>query len=282
MICFLVHASHYRIQWVLRLGLVLLTGATASAQTLLSGAEPAPESDPDNAGQPATAQDLKALTDPTILKRSVWLETEWNKYDGGIDGVEETLGGLWAWGLSSHLDLGLRLKIPYEWRTARGSTQNGLGDLKPAGGTVFRLSPSWRVGIALELRMPTAADHLGDRNWRLQEHVGTAWDATRWLTLGSYFEYNESLAEVENAPPQNYLEAFFPVTFLLPHHWAATAQYEVKAYFVNRTDQIQSAKLQITKQLNKPPLGFALSVKRPFDGGPKEFQVNFVVTYFFR
>jgi hypothetical protein len=68
----------------------------------------------------------------------------------------------------------------------------------------------------------------------------------------------------------------------LPNHWAATAQYEAKLYFVNNNYLVQSAKLQLSKQLDNPPLGFALSLKRPFDGGLKEFQVNFVVTYFFR
>jgi hypothetical protein len=37
---------------------------------------------------------LKSVTDPTIFKRCVWLETEWNSYRDGSDNVEETLGGL--------------------------------------------------------------------------------------------------------------------------------------------------------------------------------------------
>ena len=45
---------------------------------------------------------------------------------------------------------------------------------------------------------------------------------------------------------------------------------------------IQSAKLQVAKQLNHPPLGLALAIKKPFDGGLKEFQVNFSITYYLR
>ena len=41
-------------------------------------------------------------------------------------------------------------------------------------------------------------------------------------------------------------------------------------------------KIFVAKELEHVPLSFALSAKRDFNGGPKEFQVNFVVTYFFR
>ncbi|MCZ7640773.1 MAG: hypothetical protein M5U12_34800 [Verrucomicrobia bacterium] len=43
-----------------------------------------------------------------------------------------------------------------------------------------------------------------------------------------------------------------------------------------------SAKLVLAKQLERLPLSFAVSLKKSFDGGEKEFQFNFVTTYFFR
>jgi hypothetical protein len=130
--------------------------------------------------------------------------------------------------------------------------------------------------------MPTAADNLGDDVWGLQEFGAVAWDATPWLTLSPSVEYNESVAEVHGAPPKNYVEMYFPATFLLPHQWAVVPQYEAKVNFEDGNYVTHSVKLLVAKQLDSPPLGFALSIKRSFDGGEKEFQVNFILTYHFR
>jgi hypothetical protein len=231
------------------------------------------------------------MTDPTVIGRRVWLETEWDEYKDGTRGVEETLGAVWAWSVSTNHDWAVRLKLPYEWRQVSGprdtSTKDGLGDLKLAAGGARRLSQSWRAAADLELRMPTAADNLGGRDWRLQEFGAVAWTLTRSLSLSPYFEYNQSLAEVDNGPPQHYLELFFPATVVLPRHWTLTARYEAKLDFEKNNNLTQSVRLQVAKQLNNPPLGFSLAVKKPFDngalagGGLKEFQVNFMVTHFF-
>ena len=58
------------------------------------------------------AQELKAVEDPTLLKRRSWLETEWNRFRDGSSGIEETLGGLWSWRVSSTQDWAVRLKLP--------------------------------------------------------------------------------------------------------------------------------------------------------------------------
>jgi len=288
MTCSRTHVSRVGARWTLRLGIVLLGWATAWGQTPPPEVGPAAESDSANAEEHTTKKELQGLSDPTILKRRVWLETEWDKYDGGTHGVEETLGGLWSWRLSPIQEWAVRLKVPYEWRIANNGrlSDQGLGDIKLATGTALRLSRSWRAAAGLELRMPTAADGLGGRDWRLQEFGAIAWDLTRSLSLSPSFEYNQSIAEVDNAHPQNYLELFFPATFVLPHHWSVTPRYEAKLDFEKNNNLTQSVRLQVAKQLTHPPLGFSLAVKKPFDngalagGGLKEFQVNFMVTYF--
>jgi len=289
MIRFRSNVSRLPAQWVLRLCVVLLGSPIAWGQTSPPQVEVSNEPDSIDAEHHTTTQELKGLSDPTILKRRVWLETEWNKYDGGTHGVEETLGGLWSWRLSPIQEWAVRLKVPYEWRIANNGrlSDQGLGDIKLATGTALRLSRSWRAAAGLELRMPTAADGLGGRDWRLQEFGAIAWDLTRSLSLSPSFEYNQSIAEVDNAHPQNYLELFFPATFVLPHHWSVTPRYEAKLDFEKNNNLTQSVRLQVAKQLTHPPLGFSLAVKKPFDngalagGGLKEFQVNFMVTYFF-
>jgi len=286
MTCSRANVSHVPAPWALPLGLVLLSWTAAMGQTPLQQIAPTVESASTNADQQTIVKELKSLNDPTVMRRRVWLETEWSDYKHGVNHVEETLGGLWAWRVSTNMDWGVRLKVPYEWHMAGDAAgdldRQGIGDLKLATGTAFRLSKTWRTALGLELRMPTAADNLGGRDWRLQEFGAVAWDATRWLTLSPSFEYNQSLAEVDNAPPQHYLELFFPATVLLPHHWSGTARYEAKVDFQRDNYLVQSAKLQVARQLTHLPLGFALALKKPFDGGQKEFQVNFTITYYFR
>jgi hypothetical protein len=271
--------------WALRPAMLFLGGTIALGQTPLPQAAPRSDSPSTDAIEQTVAKDLKSLTDPTVMRRRLWLETEWSDYKGGVNHVEETLGGLWAWRVSTNMDWGVRFKVPYEWRlggdAVGDSDKHGLGDFKLATGTAFRLSKPWRTALGLELRMPTADANLGGRDWRLQEFGAVAWDATRWLTLSPSLEYNQSLAEVDHAPPQQYLEMFLPATVLLPHRWSVTARYEAKVDFEKDNYVIQSARLQVARRLNGPPLGFALAVKKPFDGGLKEVQVNFVITYYF-
>jgi hypothetical protein len=235
---------------------------------------------------PTPAEELKELTDPTIVKRRAWLETEWNNYSDGSHDLEETLGGLWSWRIAEHQDWAVRLKMPYKWHVAGDSpgdsNENGWGDLQLATGTAFRLGERWRLGGGLELRMPTAQDDLGDDVWRLQEFGAVAWDATRWLTFSPSLEYNQSLAEVDDAPPQKYLEMYFPAIFLLPRDWSVSPRYELKVDFENGNYVTHSAKLLVAKQLDAVPLNVALSLKRSFDSGEKDFQVNLILTYYFR
>lgn len=229
---------------------------------------------------------VKAQEDPTILKRRIWSDTEWNKYKKGRNDIEETLGVLWAWRISENQDWGMRLKVPYKFHIAGDATgdkdEHGLSDIKLAMGTAFRLGESWRTALGLEMRFPSAEDNLGSNAWRPQLFGAAAWDVTQQLTLSPSFEYNKSVSEVRGAAPQNFLEMYFPATYILPLHWAVTARYEAKVDFENDNYWTHSAKFAITKQLERQPLGFSLSVKRSFDGGDKEFQINFIITYYFR
>ena len=100
----------------------------------------------------------------------MWLETEWNKFKDGSSDVEQTLSGLWAWGVSPNQEA-VRLKVPLAMHFARhepgDSDKQGLGDIKLATGTAFRLSESWRVGGGLELRTPSGTDDdLSDNTCR--------------------------------------------------------------------------------------------------------------------
>jgi hypothetical protein len=148
------YLSHPQARWASRLSLVLLTCTTGLGHASLSQVASAAEAPSVNAEQQTTTKELRALTDPTILQRRVWRETEWDKYNGGTHGVEETLGGVWAWRLSTNLDFGVRLKIPYEWRMTGGPgsalDDQGLGDLNWGGVTAIKLSHTWRTAVALE------------------------------------------------------------------------------------------------------------------------------------
>lgn len=249
---------------------------------------PAVEAEP--AASPTDAQtrdeELKAQEDPTILLRRAWLETEWNKFeDGGLD-IEQTLAGLWSWRISSRQEWGVRLKVPYRWHLAGDApgdqSRQGWADLKLATGTAFLLRPNWRLGGGLEVRMPTAQKDMDLESWGFQEFLATGWDATRWLTFSPSVEYNQSVGGPTGEPSQHYLEAYFPASFIVGRGWALVPRYEFKTDFEQGNQTTHSGKLQIVKQFENPPLALSASIKRTFDGGAKDFTVNFAATWFFR
>jgi hypothetical protein len=138
-----------------------------------------------------------------------------------------------------------------------------------------------RVG-QLALIDAAGRHELSDNAWRIQGFGALGWDITPWLTFSPSFEYNESVAEEGSAQPLNFLETFFPFTIILPHKWAVTAGYENKTDFENDNYVTNRAKIAIAKELESIPLSFYLQAKRDFDSGEKEFQVNFVVSCYFR
>jgi hypothetical protein len=229
------------------------------------------------------AADLKELTDPTILVRRVWLETEWNKFTDGTHFVEETLGTLCAWPVTDNQDWAVRLKLPVKFRVGDDMPDiAGFGDVKVAAGTAFRVCKNFRVGGGLDLEMPTGRHELSDNAWRIQEFGAMAWDINSWFSISPSFEYNQSISEEGSAPPLHFLETFFPFNFTLLHKWAISAGYENKVDFEDNNYVTHRAKLLVAKELESIPLSFALSAKRQFDSAEKEFQINFVVSYYFR
>ncbi|HSI14849.1 MAG TPA: hypothetical protein VK961_22545 [Chthoniobacter sp.] len=230
--------------------------------------------------------DLKELNDPTILSRRLWLETEWNKFRDHTNVVEETLGAQWGWRVSDNQDWAVRLKLPMKFRFGGDDPTltdiGGLGDIKIATGTAFRLSKTFRIGLGADLAMPTGREELSDNFWRIQEFGAIGWDITSWLTFSPSVEYNQSFAEEHGIGRAHFLEAFVPLTFILPHKWAISVGYENKTDFENDNYVTHRAKLQVSKELENIPLSFSLSAKRDFDSGEKQVQVNFVISYFFR
>jgi hypothetical protein len=228
-------------------------------------------------------QELKALQDPTILIRRIWLDSEWNKFKDDSGELQQTLGSVWAWPISSRADWGVRLKIPFKKYLAGkaddDADKSGIGDVELATGIAFRLTDTWRAGGGIQLHAPSGTP-ISDNTWRLQEFGAIAWDATSWLTFSPSFEHNHSVAEQRGAAPQHFLELFFPATLLLPSEWAVTVAYEPKIDFENNSASTHAAKLQIAKKLEELPLGFSLSLKKPFNGN-KDIQLNIVLTYYF-
>lgn len=242
-----------------------------------------------HAAEPATATsevpaaDLKELNDPTILTSRVWFEKEWNHFEDDSNVIEDTLGSLWAWRVSQNADWAVRLKLPVKYRLGGDMPDiGGLGDVKVATGGAIRLSKNWRIGGGVDLQMPTGRHELSDNAWRIQEFLAIAWDIAPWLTFSPSFEYNQSISEENSGGEIHNLEMFAPFTFILPQKWAIGAGYENKVDFQNDNYVTHRGKIFVAKELEHVPLSFALSAKRDFNGGPKEFQVNFVITYFFR
>ena len=151
--------------------------------------------------------------------------------------LEVTLGLRKGWRISDRQDWAVQVEVPFR-RTDFGDSggneiEAGLSDVRVAVGTAIHLSPTWRIGGALELRMPTGERELSSNVWRVQELLAIAWDATPWLTFSPKAEYNQTLARQHGAASQHFLELFFPATFILPDRWSITPRYETKLDFEN-------------------------------------------------
>ena len=168
-----------------------------------------------------TADQLKALNDPTIIQPSIWLDTEWDQYKHGSEEATWTLAGLWARRIRDGQDLALRLKVPFVYDRSDAASGHadvgGLGDIEIGTGTAFRVSNTWRTAGGIELHADTASNPaLGDSVWRLHSSWSVAHDVTNWLSLTFTADYNHSIAEENDVEPQRYLELSLPATFILP------------------------------------------------------------------
>jgi hypothetical protein len=235
----------------------------------------------------ATAADqLKALRDQTIIQSRVWLDTEWDQFDGGAEKAKWTLGGLWGWHVRDEQDWALRFKVPFVYDRSDESSGHadtgGIGDIEIGTGTAFRLSDRWRTGGGIELHADTASNPaLGDSMWRVKPAWGMARDVTNWLTLTFNAEYNHSITEEHNAPPQRYIELSLPATFIFPHDWAISTNYKTKVNFEAGNQWIHTVDVGVAKRLSKTPIILSTTLERTFDGGAEKFQVNFTMTYYF-
>jgi len=189
---------------------------------VLLGARALPAAEPSSVDSAATAADqLKPLNDRTIIQSSVWLDTEWDQFKHGAEQATWTLAGLWGWPISDRQDFAVRLKVPFVYNRSDEASGHadigGLGDIEFGTGTAFRLNNRWRTGGALEVHADTASNPaLGDSVWRLHPFWAVACDITNWLTLTPTAEYNHSIAQEHDVPPQRYLELSLPTTFILP------------------------------------------------------------------
>jgi len=231
-------------------------------------------------------EQLKALSDQTILSSRVWLDTEWDQYEHGEHEATWTFGGAWAWRVRDGQDAVVRLTLPIVYdRTDAASGHNdigGLGDIEIATGTAFSLSNTWRTGGGIELHTDSASNPaLGDSVWRGVTSWSVAHDFTNWLSATFTAEYDRSFAEANNVSPQNYLELSLPTTIVLPQQWSISATYKLKIDFENDDHLTHTINGGIAKHLARYPVVVSATMEKPMDGGNKKFQANLTITYYF-
>jgi hypothetical protein len=245
-----------------------------------------PAAEQTSADSAAAADQLKALRDQTIIQSRVFIDTEWDQFDGGAEKAKWTLGGLWGWHVQDQQDWALRFKVPFAYDRSDESSGHtdvgGIGDIEVATGTAFRLSNRWRTGGGIELHADTASNPaLGDSMWRLRPFWGIAHDFTNWLTITFNAEYNHSIAEERNAPPQRYMELSLPATVILPHDWAISTNYKAKVNFENGDRWTHTVDFGVAKRLSKFPVVLSATLEKQLDGSNKKFQMNLTMTYYF-
>jgi hypothetical protein len=253
---------------------------------LLLAAPVLPAAEPTSTDSTTAADQLKALRDQTIIQSHVSIDTEWDQFDGGAEKAKWTLGGLWGWHVRDRQDWALRFKVPFVYDRSDESSGHteigGIGDIEVATGTAFRLSDRWRTAGGIELHADTASHPaLGDSMWRLKPAWGIAHDFTNWLTVTFNAEYNQSIAEEHNVPPQRYTELSLPATFILPHDWAISTNYKANINFENGDRWTHTVDIGVAKRLSRTPVVLSATLEKQLDGSAKKFEVNFTMTYYF-
>jgi hypothetical protein len=246
----------------------------------LPAVEPSPET------TATAAEQLKQLNDQTIIGTRVLLDTEWDQFKHGAEKATWSLAGLWGWPVSDWQDWAIRVKLPFVYDRSDESLGHadigGVGDIEVGTGTAFRLSNTWRTGGGIELHADTASNPaLGDRAWRLKPFWGIAHDVTDWLTLTFNAEYSHSIAEERNVAPQRYLELSLPAIFILPYDWSISANYKATIDFENGDRWTHTIDVGVAKRLPNVPVVVSATLEKPLDGGPKKFQANFTIVYYF-
>jgi hypothetical protein len=247
----------------------------------LPAAEPAPDS------SAIAAEQLKQLNDQTIIGTRVLLDTEWDQFKHGTEKATWTLAGLWGWPVSDYQDWAIRLKVPIVYARSDEPSGHadigGLGDIEIGTGTAFRLTNTWRTAGGIELHTDTASDPaIAEKVWRVKPGWGIAHDFTPWLTLTFDAEYNHSIAEQHNVQPHRYLEMSLPGTIILPYDWSILAKYKAKIDFENGDRWTHTINGGVAKRLPNVPVALSATLEKPLDGGPKKFQVNLTIVYFFQ
>ena len=251
---------------------------------MAAGVLPAAELSTD--AEAKAAEQLKQLNDQTIIESRILLDTEWDHFTEGAERVTWAMAGLWGWRVNEREDWAVRLRLPFIYSRsgeASGRADIGdVGDLEFGTGTAFRLSNTWRAGTGIELHGDTASDPaLGEGVWRLKSFWGIAHDFTHWLTLTFAAEYNHSVAERHDVASQRYLDLSLPATFILPDDWSIFAKYKATIDFESGDRWTHTVSTGVAKRLSNVPVVLSAAVEKPLNGGPKKFQVNFTMIYYF-
>jgi hypothetical protein len=270
------------INWTRVFGFHLLSFLPVTLLLLTAGTVTAVEPLTD----PTAAEQLKQLNDQTIIGTRVLLDSEWDQFKHGAEKATWTLAGLWGWPVSDCQDWAIRFKLPLVYdrsdKASGHADTGGLGDIEIGTGTAFRLNGRWRTAGGIELHADTASNPiLGESAWRLKPFWGIAHDVTDWLTLTFNAEYNHSIAEEHNVAPQRYLELSLPATFLLPHDWSIGTKYKATIDLENGGHWTHTVNAGVAKRLSNVPVVLNVTLEKSLDGGPKKFQANFTIVYYF-
>jgi len=230
--------------------------------------------------------ELFELNDPTILKRKIGLENRFTDLDNGAARFKANLEGLFAMGLSSNIDFGLRLRLPmvvhyFKSNSPGDSDATGLGDIEFAFGPAFRLRKNLRTFFGLETQFNSATnDKLGDDSIILRPLYTLAWSATSFMDAVLNLEYSNSVFEETGQGDTNNLLIAIPITFSLPKSWSLTFEWRGKAIFVNPKEFQNSIRPGVAKAFKKVPVTLFAKFDIPINDA--RFETRFGFFYYFK
>lgn len=180
--------------------------------------------------------------DPTLISRRLYSEFSYEDQEDDHALYEIDTSFRDATSLSKDTAIGYQIELPYKWKESDGETVSGWADFEFRTGLVHRLSPTLRLGTAVNMEFDSAShSELGANAFLLRPITAIRWDASKHINTGMNLEYTFTPLD-EGFDDASYLEWKIPISYKISDQWSTSLTYKPKWNFVSHEE---SPKLEL-------------------------------------
>lgn len=169
--------------------------------------------------------------DPTLIGRRVLTEMSYED-DKDSDTTKLSTSARYSALIQPNIAAGLQISQSLEWKSIRGDTTGGLGDLEVRGGLVGRLTDSFRWGAGTNLKFATATSPILSDPFEIEALGALSWDLTKRLNLILQPSYSITPGTTgKNAT--NKITLKLPISFRIVRWLSASVSYKTEWEFTS-------------------------------------------------